>query len=491
MPKDYFSSENITQMNQIPKGSKVHLIGVCGVAMAPLAVMLADRGFEVSGSDKEFYEPMGSYLQSSKVTLKKGYDAANVPHDAGLVIIGNAISYGHPEVDVIEERQLPYSCFPAMLYDIAIDGKRSIVISGTHGKSTTTALTAFVLESLGEKPSYFFGGVAHDFPQSFVVGEGTMSVVEGDEYDSAFFAKVPKFHFYRPDIWMITSLEFDHADIYSDIDAIRSVFREQASKLPKDAIVIACSDYPELVDEVRMWERDFGTIIHFYGNNEIAHYRLKTATLQGSLQELRFKDLSGDECVFSTSILGDYNALNALGSRIAIAEVCGKDASTAPFQKFRGVKRRQDVLYQDSSTALIEDFAHHPTAVRETVKAVHSRYPDKKLIAVFEPRSNTSRRKIFEEQYQRSFEGAHEVILSKVQARSHIDAGQDLLDVDALAESVARYLEISAYSLDGAENIFDRLVSRDLADTVILVMSNGSFGGLAAKLQSHLKSHSR
>ena len=241
MPKDYFDINNTTPLSKVKAGGRIHLIGVCGVAMGQLAAALAGQGYQVSGSDKEFYEPMGSFLERAHVQLLRGYNPSNVPPDADLVIIGNAISYGHPEVDAVERLGLPYNCFPKVLYEVAISGKKSIVVCGTHGKSTTTALCASIFESLGRNPSYFVGGVAGQLSTSLKIGEGSVSIVEGDEYDSAFFAKVPKFKFYNPDTCIINAVEFDHADIYADLSAVNREFDSLVRSLSKDAIALCLS----------------------------------------------------------------------------------------------------------------------------------------------------------------------------------------------------------------------------------------------------------
>ena len=265
MPKDYFAVERTSTLSDLPDNAAIHLIGVAGVAMGQLAVALADKGYRVSGSDKAFYEPMGSFLRNSSVQLCDGYAAENVPTDVDLVVIGNAVSYGHPEVAVVEERNLPYTCFPKLLYESLISGKRSVVASGTHGKTTTAGYLASTLLELSADPSFFVGGVVHGVSQSMQIGNGAASVVEGDEYDSAFFAKVPKFQFYRPNIWIVTSLEFDHADIYNSIDEIEAEFQGVLKGLSASDQVYVCCDCPKLKEVFPRWRELSPAALISYG----------------------------------------------------------------------------------------------------------------------------------------------------------------------------------------------------------------------------------
>jgi UDP-N-acetylmuramate: L-alanyl-gamma-D-glutamyl-meso-diaminopimelate ligase len=485
MPKSHFSIDRVTSLSNVPKRGRIHVIGVSGVAMAQLAVELTKQGFLVSGSDKDFYEPMGSFLRNSSVTLFKGYAAANVPSSVDLVIIGNAVSYENVEVAVVEERNLPYSCFPRMLHEAIIDGKRSIVVTGTHGKSTTTALIASTLLKLEGEPSYFVGGIAQDLPMSLARGDGAYSVVEGDEYDSAFFAKVPKFSFYHPDICVINAIEYDHADIYPDVESIIRVFREMVVKMPPHGTVLCCIDYPyvkNLVDEVR--GKIASTIVTF-GTSPDADISIVRREQVGLSQRVTARSESHGEFTFSIPMSGVYNAKNALVT-IVVAMMGGYslEKATEAVATFKSVKRRQEVRYDKNGVTLIEDFAHHPTAVHETLSGIREAFPGRKIWGVFEPRSNTSRRKVFQEPYVSAFKNADEVVLCQVVSRE-IDAHQELLDVATLSAKIGEG-GTSSRALPDPKAIEEFLLAQVGANDVIVVMSNGSFGGLPQSLETGL-----
>ena len=485
MPKSHFSIDSVTPLSNVPKGGRIHVIGVAGVAMAQLAVELTKQGFLVSGSDKDFYEPMGSFLRNSSVTLFKGYDATNVPSSVDLVVIGNAVSYENVEVGVVEERNLPYSCFPRMLHEAIIEGKQSIVVTGTHGKSTTTALIASTLFKLGGDPSYFVGGIAQDLPMSLTRGNGAYSVVEGDEYDSAFFAKVPKFSFYHPDICVINAIEYDHADIYPNIDSIIAVFREMVMKMPAHGTVLCCIDYPHVRNLVEELKGKVAPRIVTFGSSSDADISILRREQVGLSQRVTARSATHGEFTFSISMSGVYNAKNALVT-IVVAIMSGYplEKASEAVATFKAVKRRQEVRYDKHGVTLIEDFAHHPTAVQETLSGIREAFPGRKIWGVFEPRSNTSRRKVFQEPYVSAFKNADEVVLCQVVSRE-IDANQELLDVDTLSTKIGEGGTPSR-ALPDPKAIEEYLLAHVGTNDVIVVMSNGSFGGLPQSLETGL-----
>jgi UDP-N-acetylmuramate: L-alanyl-gamma-D-glutamyl-meso-diaminopimelate ligase len=485
MPKSHFSIDKATPLASVPKGGRIHVIGVAGVAMAQLAVELTKQGFLVSGSDKDFYEPMGSFLRNSSVTLCKGYAATNVPASVDLVVIGNAVSYENVEVGVVEERDLPYSCFPRLLHETIIDGKRSIVVSGTHGKSTTTALIASTLRKLGGDPSYFVGGIAQDLPMSLARGDGAYSVVEGDEYDSAFFAKVPKFAFYHPDICVINAIEYDHADIYPNVESIIAVFREMVVKMPANSTVLCCTDYPHVKNLVDELTGKVAARIVTFGTSVEADISIVERSQSGLSQRVTARSGSYGEFSFSLPMSGVYNAKNALVT-IVVAMMSGysMEGAAEAVSTFKAVKRRQEVRYDKHGVTLIEDFAHHPTAVQETLSGIREAFPGRKIWGVFEPRSNTSRRKVFQEPYVSAFKNADEVVLCQVVSRA-IDANQELLDVDTLSAKIGEG-GTSSRALPDPKAIEEYLLAHVGTNDVIVVMSNGSFGGLPQSLESAL-----
>lgn len=485
MPKSHFTVDNTTSLDSIPRGARIHVIGVAGVAMAQLAVELTKQGFVVSGSDKDFYEPMGSLLRSSAVTLHQGYKRENVPESVDLVVIGNAISYGNPEVDVVEERNLRYTCFPKILHETIISGKRSIVVTGTHGKSTTTAMIASTLRKLGGDPSYFVGGIAQDLPMSLARGEGAYSVVEGDEYDSAFFAKVPKFSFYHPDICVVNAIEYDHADIYPDVESIVREFRGLLQNLPAHGTALCCTDYPHVESLVRELQGKVACRLVTFGCKSDADISIVDRKQDGMTQRVTAKSETLGEFSFSIPLSGVYNAKNALIA-VVVAQMGGYSLSEAvgAVATFKPVKRRQEVRYDKNGITLIEDFAHHPTAVNETLSGIREAFPSRKIWGVFEPRSNTSRRKVFQEAYISAFSHADEVVLCQVASRE-IDVNHDLIDVDTLSSQIAER-GTPARCLADAKSIEGYLLEHVGSNDVIVLMSNGSFGGLPQSLENNL-----
>jgi len=493
MPKDFFSVANTTSLHSLHSGAKIHVIGVCGVAMAQIAVAITERGFTVTGSDKEFYEPMKSLLAKSAVKTCVGYQRDNVPPDADLVVIGNSISYGNPEVDVVEEKNLPYTCFPKILQEVAIAGKHSIVVTGTHGKSTTTALIATLLLQDGREPSYFVGGIAQGLPHSLAVGSGKYSVVEGDEYDSAFFAKVPKFSFYTPDTVIVNAIEYDHADIYADVEAIELEFTKLVTGLSKTGTAVCCIDFPRVKRLVAEWRTKAQCEILTFGADPGADFVIVNREVVGMGQRVTVTGPGLGGCTVEIPMLGEYNARNALAA-IIVSQIIGMELgkTTEYLAAFRSVKRRQEVRAQKGGVVLIEDFAHHPTAVAQTVDAIREAFPAARLWAVFEPRSNTSRRKVFQQEYIDAFKRADHVVLKNVQARA-IDTGIELIDVKTLSDEIAAS-GVPSVCLDTADQIREfiwREVPRSRGEgpiqDVVFVMSNGSFDGLNEVLERDLR----
>lgn len=487
MSASWFSVEGASSLNVVPPGGRIHVVGVCGVAMAQLAVELAEQGYRVSGSDRQFYEPMGSVLRESAVETLEGYAAGHVPPDASLVVIANAMFADNPEVLAVAERRLPYSSFPQVLGDRVIGDRHAIVACGTHGKSTTSGLLAAMLRRLGEDPSWFVGGVCEDLPRSLHVGAGRFAVVEGDEYHSAFYARVPKFVFYKSRTAVLNAVEFDHADVYPTLEDVVAAFRGLIDGLPADGRLVACLDYPlirRLIDESAATRR---CPVVGFGVAPDAAYRVVARRQEGRLQELTLATPSHGTVTLRVPLIGAYNALNVAATVAALAENGFDPASLAPhLAAFRSVKRRQQVRVAQGPVILVEDFAHHPTAVAGTVRAVREAWPDRRLWAVFEPRSNTSRRKVFEEAYLTAFEGADEVVLADAGGgESRMNAGVELIDVTELASHIA-LRGTPARTLAGADAIEGHLLEHLGDHDVVVLMSNGAFGGLPARLEKLL-----
>ena len=449
--------------------------------MAQIAVALAAKGYVVSGSDTDFYEPMGGLLRNSGLTLYKGYAAGNIPAGDVTVVIGNAVSYGNPEVLAVEDRALPYTSFAQLFGEIGIGSKHSIVVSGCHGKSTTSAITAYLLVQANRQPSYFIGAVVPQLRSGLVIEKGDVCVVEGDEYDTAFFAKTPKFHFYRGRSVIITSIEYDHADIYPDLESIEREFSKLVCAIPSDGVLIACIDCQNVRRLLNDWRTHSTAQIITYGSATDADYRIVERSHGEQAQTVVVQDSAGVRRSFETQLVGEYNAKNALAAMLASErQLCKWDDLAKIMRQFKGVRRRQELRLSAVGLDLIEDFAHHPTAVSETLAGLRERYGSRRIIVAFEPRSNTSRRKIFENDYIAAFDQANEVLICAVAAR-HNDVGIELIDVGKVTA------EISARGLNAQLCTDDRQVEQKLLETVrsgdvIVLMSNGSFGGLVDRL---------
>ncbi len=483
MPKDYFKLENITSFNDIPKNGKIYFMGVSGVAMGQLAVALSEEGYNVIGGDRQFYEPMGSFLRNSNVTLLEGYKASNVPLDADLVVIGNAIPYKFDEIAVVEENNLPYTCFPRLLSEAVISKKSSIVASGTHGKTTTTTMTAHVLREAAKVPSFFIGGVVESFGKSLSIDSKEVSVVEGDEYDDVFFSKKAKFLHYAPTTCIVNAVEFDHADLYESIEEIDKAFTKLVNIVPETGIAIVCADYDHLNELTNSWKKSSKCQIITFGESEKSDYRITNFKQTGMEQSFEVVSKDNETFTLELSVPGIYNSRNALASAIA----CLKEGLTTEeiakhLKTFKPAKRRQEVLLNNDKITIISDFAHHPTAVSHTVQTIKSAYPDKKLWAVFEPRSTTSRRKYFQDDYAVSFENADKAIICGVTAGFR-DTEDNTLNIQQLCDDI-NSKGIDCLAIEKANDICEHLVKNVGEKDLILIMSNGSFDGLMGSLVS-------
>lgn len=480
MSVDYFSIESATSISTLKKGARIHVLGICGVAMAQIAIALHRLGFVLSGSDKEYYEPMKGLLESSSIKLYHGYSASNLDKNVDLVVIGNSISSGNEELCEVENKGLSYTFFPKLLNESVIRDNRSIVITGTHGKTTSSALAASVLVHAKKDPSFFVGGAAKGLVSGLEIGKGNFSVVEGDEYDSAFFAKVPKFFFYRADALVVTSLEFDHADIYPDLAAIEDVFLENVKKMPDGGTIAACIDCPNVARVVQSWRERTRAKIVTYGVSDSADVRIVDRKYDGLIQKIEILDLE-QRIVLEAPLFGLHNARNVLGVYVALKSQ-GLDLGEirSGLLEYKGVRRRQDIRVINKGIVVIEDFAHHPTAVRETLLAIREAYPKNRLLVAFEPRSNSSRRRVFQSDYISAFGGAQSVFLCEVAHRPG-DEKLDLLNVSDLAKAI-NDTGVESLALGNPNEILEKLSGTAKKGDVIVVMSNGSFGGLIDKL---------
>jgi len=515
--KEWFSVDKTASFLNVPSGGVIHIIGICGIAMAQLALSLVKQGYIVSGSDTHFYDPMGGLLQSSSITLFDKYEKDNIPQEVDLVVIANAMFPDNPEVNLIREKNLPYSSFPLVMGEWLIGKRHSIVICGTHGKTTTTGIAASILFQMKKDPSWFIGGLSGSLPETLHQGTGDFSVIEGDEYHTAFYAKRPKFFFYKPQTVIINAIEFDHGDIYKDVAAICFEFKELLMSLQSCDKAICCIDYPEvrkllaeIKDEVKCKILTFGTkdVLQKLSINEIAHkldtvkaahkldvvkahhelpmsveYLITNRKQCGTSQVVTVSGLAFENPLeFTLPMIGSYNALNAVAAISALSEngILVKEI-VSTLAEIKGVSRRQQILFENDDYVLIEDFAHHPTAVKKTVLAVAEAYPDRRIWAVFEPRSNTSRRKVFEEDYKSGFEKAAQVIICNVTSNSRMNDDIELIDVNDLAESISQR-GTCARALPDSDSIYSCIAEEVEPGDLILIMSNGDFGHICKRL---------
>ncbi|MEN0058339.1 MAG: UDP-N-acetylmuramate:L-alanyl-gamma-D-glutamyl-meso-diaminopimelate ligase [Bdellovibrio sp.] len=466
---------------ELKPGSHIHLMGICGTAMASLAGLLKDRGFKITGSDLNPYPPMSTQLESLGISIMKGYQAQNLNPRPDFVIVGNVISANNEEAQELMKLGIPYTSLPKAMGEFIIGSRESVVISGTHGKTTTTSMMAWIAEKQGVKPGFLIGGIPKNFSQSFKNPEGNYFIIEGDEYDTAFFDKVPKFIHYRPKHVILTSVEFDHADIYKDLQAVKDAFARLMKLIPREGTLIACAEDANVRELLKLTSCERVWTYGLTGGD------FKAEVLSQNAKGLSFQVHHAGRVLgpYHTSITGDYNILNATAV-IAMSLSLGFDEAKTrdALQSFEGVKRRQEILGEPGGVLVIEDFAHHPTAVRETVKGIQKRYAGRKVFSVFEPRSATSRRKVFQKDYVEAFKGSHEVLLAKAFDQSKIDAG-DRFSSHELVEDL-RTAGVTAAEFDGADQIVAALKDRTHRGDVVLIMSNGGFDGIYGKLMGVL-----
>lgn len=459
-----------------------HLIGICGTAMASLAGMLQARGHRVTGSDQNVYPPMSTQLEALGIEIVNGYKAENADIGADCVVVGNAISRGNPELEEVLNRKLVYRSQAEIVKELFIRGRRSLVVAGTHGKTTTTSIATWVAEAGGLDPSFLVGGVVQNFEASFRVTDSDFFVIEGDEYDTAYFDKKPKFMHYLPEIAIVNNIEFDHADIYRDLQEIKFQFSRLMNLVPGNGRLICGIDSPvvrEVLDE--MHGRLF-TQIETFGLSDDAKWQARYIDFTGEVTRFTvFRDgQSWGE--FETHLIGEFNVRNCLAVIIA-ADAWGitKEQIQKAFDTFKSVKRRMEVRGTVAGVTVIDDFAHHPTAVEETLKALRMKYDGRRLIAVFEPRSWSSRLAVFQEPYSKAFSYADYVIIAGVYNTSKASELGKVLDVGELVKDIELQGK-SAFSFPDADAIVEHLTPEMKDGDVIAVMSNGGFGGIHEKV---------
>jgi UDP-N-acetylmuramate: L-alanyl-gamma-D-glutamyl-meso-diaminopimelate ligase len=462
---------------------RIHLVGVAGTGMGSFAGMLKAAGYEVTGSDANVYPPMSDMLRAWGIDVMTPYAAENLDRARpDLVIIGNVIRRENPEATAVRERRIPQMSFPAAFGSLLLAGKHSVVVVGTHGKTTTSALMAHVLVAAGTDASFLVGGVTLNYDGNFRYGAGPYVVVEGDEYDTAYFDKGPKFLHYRARTAILTSIEFDHADIYRDMAHYESAYVKFAETLPASGVLAVCTSYPNAVAIAR---RSSGTQVVTYGFD--GDYAARDISFDAAGAHFVVDEPDGAAPRLLLPMAGRHNVENAVGV-YAASRSLGLTSTqiAAGFASFRGVKRRQEARGEPNGILVIDDFAHHPTAVRETIHAIRSRYPDRRLWAVFEQRSNTSRRNIHQTEYAESFDGAQRVSLKVPEPHDKVPANEQL-SVPAVADALQHRGVAADYSADVGE-LVKRVAGEARRGDVVLVMSNGAFGGFIPSLLSALES---
>ena len=463
-----------------------HLIGICGTAMASLAGMLQARGALVTGSDEHVYPPMSTMLASLGIEVKQGYSPSNLTPAPDCVVIGNAIPRGNTEVEETLNRKLLYRSLAEVVKEEFIRGRRSLVVAGTHGKTTTTGIAAWVLDQGGLDPTFLIGGVAQNFGVSFRVTSSDYFVIEGDEYDTAYFDKGPKFMHYLPEIAIVNNIEFDHADIYADLAAVKLAFRRLMNLVPANGRLIVGWDGPHVRDVVASFGARLFTQLETFGMSSEARWQVRDANYSGELSSFKVFREGEEWGEFKTPLIGDFNLLNCLAVIIA-ADAWGmsRESIAAALSSFKNVRRRAEVRGESQGVTVIDDFAHHPTAVRETLNALRNKYQQRRLIAVFEPRSWSSRLAVFQDEYANAFAAADYVVIASVFDSQKVTEKGRMLDTDKLISDIAN-LSKPAFAMPGADEIIERLLPELREGDVVAIMSNGGFGGIHEKLLAAL-----
>jgi UDP-N-acetylmuramate: L-alanyl-gamma-D-glutamyl-meso-diaminopimelate ligase len=457
----------------------IHLIGICGTAMATLAALLKRRGYDVRGSDQNVYPPMSDFLAAEGIPIMTGYSADHIGADVDLVVVGNAISRGNAELESVLERKIHYCSLPEAIRDHFLWGARSIVVAGTHGKTTTTSLLGWLLTHGRLDPTVLVGGIALNFGEagsSYRVGGGRDFVIEGDEYDSAFFDKTAKFLKYLPDVAVINNVEFDHADIYADLDAVLLAFRRLVTLVPRNGLLLLGADSPHAA----ALERYAVSPVETFGTTGTAVWQASDIESAGGLTHFEVHRRGEPVGRFASSLLGIHNVRNALAA-IAVGRHIGMSPADLAdgLRAFKGIKRRLEVVGTADGVTVMDDFAHHPTAVNETLAALRSGHPDRRIWAVFEPRSASSCRRVFQGDFARAFGAADEVVIAAVFRSSLPEA--ERLSAEQLVEDLRARKQHARY-IPAVDDIIRTIVDEHRSGDLVVLMSNGGFGGIHRKL---------
>ena len=465
----------------------VHVIGIGGSAMAPLAGMLREHGFRVTGSDSGVYPPASTLLESLGISFFNTFEAAHMQPAPDLVVVGNIIARGNPELEEVLDRKIPYRSMPEILEEVFLPQRHSIVVSGTHGKTTTTAMLAWIFHTAGKRPNFLVGGVAENFGKSYGLGGGEEFILEGDEYETAFWDRGPKFFHYHPDDLIVTSLEYDHADIYPDFETYQLAFRRLVNLVPRRGRVVIWGDTEDSGPALRRAAEKAFCPVETYGFSAGNDWVASDFAIEGETMRFRVAHQGKPFGDFGLVATGKHNVLNAMAAMIvAQGRGISVEAIAKGLATFRSVKRRMDVRGEIGGVLVVDDFAHHPTAVKATIEAARGRWPGRRLWAILEPRSNSMRRKVFQDALPKALALGDRVILGSV-FRAQQLGGENRLDPETVAESV-RALSKDAHVFPSSDAIAEHLASEAKPGDLLLIMSNGSFDGLCEKLLKRLGS---
>jgi UDP-N-acetylmuramate: L-alanyl-gamma-D-glutamyl-meso-diaminopimelate ligase len=478
------------------KPRHIHLIGICGTAMASLAGMLQERGFRVTGSDAASYPPMSTFLESLGIPVAQPFAESNLGSHSDprpdLVVVGNALSRGNVELERLLDERIPFCSLPQLLHDEFLVGKEVLVVAGTHGKTTTTSMLAWIFETAGLQPSFLIGGIAENFGRSFGLGEGKHFILEGDEYDTAFFDKGPKFLHYFPDSVILTSVEFDHADIYKDLDAVETAFKRLVNLVPRRGRIVgfdagqsanASSSTSSSID--RCLQKAFCPVER-YGSSDRALWKIVNLKLEEDRTRWSVLRDGKPWADFEFPLGGEYNVWNATAAAALAANYeITKDVIAKALKTFRSVKRRLEVKAEINGITIIDDFAHHPTAIEQTILALRARYPQSRLWVVLEPRSNTMRRNVLQDALARSLSLADQVVIAAV-FKSEAIPEPERLDLNRVIGDIQNRGK-QARILADADAIVKAIAPELRERDVVAILSNGGFGGIHEKLPQRLR----
>jgi len=468
--------------NRIPEHvKKIHLIAVCGTGMGALASMLKDMGFEVTGSDRKIYPPMSSFLAQKGIKIADGFNGKNITYDTDLVVVGNAVSKDNIEVIETDKMGLSFCSMPQILNRFVAAGKKPVIITGTHGKTTASSILAWILYKARLDPTFMIGGLLKNFDSNYRLGKGEHIIIEGDEYDTAFFDKGPKFLHYNPYIAVLTSVEFDHADIFKDMNHVKEAFDMFISSIAQKSTLVAFDGDKNVEGLIKGRKCK----VERYGQDMDSTWRIQNISIDPPWTFFEVLKQGRAFGTFKTNLIGTHNLLNILSS-IAVADRLNISCEViaGALETFRGIKRRQEVRGIKRGITVMDDFAHHPTAVRETISAVKPFYTEGRIVSVFEPRTNSSMRKIFQDIYPGSFESADLICIRKPPLLEKIPPTERFSSEKLVDDLKNRGKD--AYFFPNTESIIDFLVDRAKPGDLILIMSNGGFDNIHDKLLERL-----